>query len=75
MILLVSVGGDKMIDPGISRGFGTVLTIGAGVIALDMMRHLEKPRQTYKSKPYHPTFRMKNTFPKQYGIKPMKWKL
>ena len=64
-----------MIDPGISRGFGTVLTIGAGVIALDMLRHLEKPHQTYKRKPQLPTFAHKSYVPKQISFKPMRWRL
>ena len=57
------------------RAFGTVITVGAGVVALKMVSSLEKNVRNTKSKPYHPTFTRKSYGPKQYGIKPMKWKL
>ena len=64
-----------MIRPDISGSFGTVLTVGAGIVAINMVRHMERPPRTYKSKPKPPAFGGKNYPYKPYSIKPMNWKL
>lgn len=62
-----------MIDP--SRAFGTVITVGAGVIALDMVSRFGETARKVKSKPYTPAFTLKNMPSTHFDIKPIRWKL
>ena len=62
-----------MIDT--SRAFGTVLTVGAGVIALNMVSRLGETVMKDKSKPYSPMYKHRSYVPMSFDIKPLKWKL
>ena len=64
-----------MIRPDVSGAFGTVITVGAGVVALRMVSSLGENVRQVKNKPQLPTFARKSYVPKQIGLKPIRWKL
>jgi len=64
-----------MIKPDIGSAFGTVITVGAGVVALKMVSSIGEDVRRHKSTMKHPTYTRKSYVPKQYSFKPLKWKL
>lgn len=64
-----------MCPADVGRAFGTVITVGASVVALDMVSRLGKTTRKDKNNTLHPTFTRKSYVPKHFDIKPIKWKL
>ena len=62
-------------SPDVGRAFGTVITVGAGVIALDMVSRFGETTRKDKRETYTPAFTLKNMPSRQFSFKPIKWRL